>query len=38
MIKKIALVAAMAASASFATYNFFPVKEAGKGQVEVGAQ
>ena len=38
MFKKIALVAAMAASASFATYNFFPVKDAGKGQVEVGAQ
>ena len=38
MLKKIALVAAVAASASFATYSFFPVPEAHKGQVEVGAQ
>lgn len=38
MFKKIALVAAMAASASFATYTFFPVMDAGKGQVELGAQ
>ena len=38
MLKKIALVAAVAASASFATYTFFPVPEAHKGQVEVGAQ
>lgn len=38
MLKKIALVAAVAASASFATYTFFPVKDAGKGQVELGAQ
>lgn len=35
MLNKIALVAAMAASASFATYNFFPVGDAGKGQVEI---
>lgn len=38
MLKKIALVAAMAASASFATYSFFPVPEANKGEVEIGAQ
>lgn len=38
MFKKIALVAAMAASASFATYNFFPVGNAMSGQVEVGAK
>ena len=36
MLKKIALVAAVAASASFATYNFFPVGDANKGQVEIG--
>lgn len=38
MFKKIALAAAVAASASFATYNFFPVGEAHSGQVEIGAQ
>lgn len=38
MLKKIALATALVASASFATYNFFPVGEAGHGQVEVGAQ
>ena len=38
MFKKIALVAALAASASFATYTFFPVPEANKGEVEIGAQ
>lgn len=38
MFKKIALVAALAASASFATYSFFPVPEANKGEVEIGAQ
>lgn len=36
MLKKIALVAAVAASASFATYNFFPVGDANKGEVEIG--
>lgn len=36
MLKKIALVAAVAASASFATYNFFPVGDANKGQIEIG--
>ena len=35
MFKKIALVAAMAASASFATYTFFPVGDANKGEVEI---
>ena len=35
MFKKIALVAAVAASASFATYNFFPVGDANKGEVEI---
>ncbi len=34
MFKKIALAAALATSASFATYTFFPVGEPGKGQVE----
>lgn len=38
MLKKIALVAAVAASASFATYNFFPVGKAHSGQVEIGAE
>ena len=37
MIKKIALAAAVAATASFATYNYFPVGEAHSGQVEIGA-
>lgn len=36
MLKKIALALAVVASSSFATYNYFPVGEAGKGQVEVG--
>ena len=36
MLKKIALVAALAATASFATWNYFPVQEAGKGQAEIG--
>ena len=35
MIKKIALVAALAASASFATYSYFPVGDANKGEVEI---
>ncbi|MCQ2054820.1 MAG: hypothetical protein MJY82_05960 [Fibrobacter sp.] len=38
MFKKIALAAAVAASASFATYNFFPVGAAHSGQVEAGIQ
>lgn len=38
MIKKIALAAAVAATASFATYNFFPVGEAGHGQAEIKAE
>lgn len=38
MFKKIALAAAVAASASFATYNYFPVGEAGHGQAEVKAE
>lgn len=37
MLKKIALAAAVAASASFATYNFFPVGNAMSGQAEIGA-
>ena len=36
MLKKIALVAALAATASFATWHYFPVQEAGKGQAEIG--
>ena len=36
MIKKIALAAAIAASASFATWDYFPVLENHKGQVEIG--
>ncbi len=36
MLKKIVLALAVVASSSFATYNYFPVGEAGKGQVEVG--
>lgn len=35
MLKKIALVAAVAASASFATYSYFPVGDAHKGEVEI---
>ena len=37
MFKKIALVTALVATASFATWDKFPVLEAGKGQAEVGA-
>lgn len=36
MFKKIALAAALAATASFATWDKFPVLEAGKGQAKVG--
>ena len=36
MLKKIVLAAAVAATASFATWNYFPVLEAGKGQAEIG--
>ena len=36
MFKKIALVAALAASASFATYSFFPVGDANKGEATIG--
>lgn len=36
MIKKIALAGALAATASFATWDKFPVLEAGKGQAKVG--
>ena len=36
MLKKIVLAAALAATASFATWNYFPVQEAGKGQAELG--
>lgn len=36
MFKKIALALAVVASSSFATYTYFPVGEAGSGQVEVG--
>lgn len=35
MIKKIALAAALAATASFATYDMFAVGQPGKGQVEI---
>lgn len=35
MFKKIVLAAALAATASFATWDYFPVQEAGKGQVEL---
>ena len=35
MFKKIALVAAVAASASFATYSYFPVGDAHKGEIEI---
>lgn len=35
MFKKIALALAVVASSSFATYTFFPVGEAGSGQVEI---
>lgn len=35
MLKKIALAAALTATASFATYSFFPVGQPGHGQVEV---
>ena len=36
MLKKIALVTALVATASFATWDKFPVLEAGKGQAEAG--
>ena len=36
MLKKIVLAAALTATASFATWNYFPVQEAGKGQAELG--
>lgn len=36
MFKKIALAAAMAVSAAFATWDYYPVQEAGKGTVEGG--
>ena len=36
MFKKIAIVAAMAATASFATWDFYPVQEAGKGSIKAG--
>lgn len=36
MFKKIATVAAIAASATFATWDYYPVLEAGKGSVEGG--
>ena len=35
MFKKIALAAALAATASFATWDYFPVKEAGHGQAQI---
>ena len=37
MFKKIALAAALAATASFATWDYFPVQEAHKGQAEIHA-
>ena len=37
MLKKIALVTALVATASFATWDKFPVLEANKGQAEAGA-
>ncbi len=36
MFKKIALAMAVVASSSFATYTYFPVGNAGTGQVEIG--
>jgi len=36
MLKKIIMAAALTASASFATWDYFPVQEAGKGTVEGG--
>ena len=38
MLKKIALATALLATASFATWDKFPVLEANKGQAEVGAK
>lgn len=38
MFKKIALAAALAATASFATQDYFPVKEAGHGQAQISEQ
>ena len=37
MFKKIALAAALAATASFATWDYFPVQETHKGQAEIHA-
>jgi len=37
MFKKIALAAALAATASFATWDYFPVLETHKGQAEIAA-
>ena len=36
MFKKIALVAAIATTASFATYSYFPVGDANKGEATIG--
>ena len=36
MFKKIALASALAASAAFATWDYYPVLEAGKGSAEAG--
>lgn len=36
MFKKIALAAALAVSASFATWDYYPVKDAGKASVKAG--
>ena len=35
MFKKLALAAALTATASFATWDYFPVQDAGKGQAEL---
>ena len=35
MFKKIALAAALTASASFATWDYFPILDGGKGQAEL---
>ena len=35
MFKKLALAAALTATASFATWDYFPVQDAGKGQAEI---
>lgn len=36
MLKKIALAAALTATASFATWDYFPIQDAGRGTVEAG--